>query len=219
MSGFNEMKAHGVLKGKSSKTPAKAVSVGYSDAVRPGLNSDSMALGRSMGVRKGRKTSKGISMGRSSAVRLSTGGHLGFEEPGDRKRYDMSSERDRKLEVPHYKRGGAIPKSMRAVFEALHSHFEKEPQMRKLGVKAKDVYESEPHHYRKKGGALHEELWIQGAINPAKKGALHRALHVPMGKKIPLSKIEKAEHSRSPVTRKRARLAETLRSFHHRGQR
>jgi hypothetical protein len=47
-----------------------------------------------------------------------------------------------------------------------------------------------------------------------KKGALHRSLGVPEGKKIPEAKIEKAEHSKNPTLRKRAVLAETLKSFH-----
>jgi len=55
--------------------------------------------------------------------------------------------------------------------------------------------------------------WIQAAINPAHKGALHRALHVPQGKKIPMKKLIKAEHSRNPMTARRARLAATLRKF------
>ena len=52
------------------------------------------------------------------------------------------------------------------------------------------------------------EKWIQKAIKH--KGALHKALHVKSGKKIPESKLEKAEHSKNPKTRKRAVLAETL---------
>lgn len=55
--------------------------------------------------------------------------------------------------------------------------------------------------------------WIKGAIkNP---GALHEVLGVPEGKKIPEKKLQKAEHSRNPLTKKRAVLAETLRNFRH----
>lgn len=46
------------------------------------------------------------------------------------------------------------------------------------------------------------------------KGALHRQLHVPKGRKIPEEMLEEAEHSKSPLLRKRAKLAETLKSFH-----
>ncbi|MGL5716275.1 MAG: hypothetical protein ACRCX2_24870 [Paraclostridium sp.] len=55
--------------------------------------------------------------------------------------------------------------------------------------------------------------WIQKAINPETKGALHKALGVAQDKKIPESKLEKATHSKNPLTRKRANLAETLRKF------
>ena len=53
--------------------------------------------------------------------------------------------------------------------------------------------------------------WIADAIK--KKGALHESLGVKKGEKIPESKLKKAEHSKSPLTRKRASLAETLKSF------
>lgn len=55
------------------------------------------------------------------------------------------------------------------------------------------------------------EKWIQDA--KIKKGALHRELKVPMGKKIPEKKLEKAEHSKNPTLRKRAGLAETLKKM------
>jgi hypothetical protein len=47
-----------------------------------------------------------------------------------------------------------------------------------------------------------------------KKGALHKSLHVPEGKKIPEKKLEKAEHSKNPLVKKRAVLAETLKKMH-----
>jgi hypothetical protein len=57
--------------------------------------------------------------------------------------------------------------------------------------------------------------WIEGAINPEHKGALHKSLGVPEGQRIPEKKLKKAEHSRNPLTRKRANLAETLKGFGH----
>ena len=53
--------------------------------------------------------------------------------------------------------------------------------------------------------------WIAGAIK--KPGALHKELGVPMGKKIPSSKLKSAEKKGGKIG-KRARLAETLKSFH-----
>lgn len=58
-----------------------------------------------------------------------------------------------------------------------------------------------------------KKKWIQEAIK--KPGALHKALHVKEGEKIPASKLKKAEHSKNPLTKKRAVLAETLKKMHH----
>ena len=64
---------------------------------------------------------------------------------------------------------------------------------------------------KKRGGMAKGGNWIAGAIKH--KGALHRDLGVPMGKKIPAGKLAKAEHSSNPTIAKRARLAKTLPSF------
>lgn len=58
------------------------------------------------------------------------------------------------------------------------------------------------------------EKWIQKAIKH--KGALHKSLGVPEGKKIPAKKLEKATHSKNPTLRKRAVLAETLKRLRKR---
>lgn len=57
-----------------------------------------------------------------------------------------------------------------------------------------------------------KDKWIQKAIS--KPGALRKTLKVKKGEKIPESKLEKAEHSKNPTTRKRANLAETLKKLH-----
>lgn len=54
--------------------------------------------------------------------------------------------------------------------------------------------------------------FIQEAIK--KPGALHKALHVPEGKKIPEKKLAAAAKKPGKMG-KRARLAETLKGFHH----
>lgn len=46
-----------------------------------------------------------------------------------------------------------------------------------------------------------------------KPGALRKTLKVKAGHKIPEEKLEAAEHSKNPKTRKRAFLAETLRKL------
>ena len=53
--------------------------------------------------------------------------------------------------------------------------------------------------------------WIAGAIK--KPGSLRKTLGVKKGEKIPAAKLKKAEKSKNPTTARRARLAETLKSF------
>jgi hypothetical protein len=55
------------------------------------------------------------------------------------------------------------------------------------------------------------EKFIQKAIKHP--GALRKTLKVKKGEKIPLAKLKKAEHSKNPLTAKRAHLAETMRGF------
>jgi len=50
--------------------------------------------------------------------------------------------------------------------------------------------------------------WIAGATK--NKGALHRALGVEEGKKIPSKKLAKAAKSKNPKLRKEVALAKTL---------
>ena len=54
--------------------------------------------------------------------------------------------------------------------------------------------------------------WIKSAIK--RPGALHRALHVPQGEKIPADKLAKAKNSKNPRIRHEANLAETLKGMH-----
>ncbi len=55
-----------------------------------------------------------------------------------------------------------------------------------------------------------KKKWIAEAIK--KPGALHKEMGVPMGKKIPEAKLEKASHAKGKLG-KRARLAETLKKL------
>jgi len=58
----------------------------------------------------------------------------------------------------------------------------------------------------------HKKNWIAGAIKHP--GALHRELGVKQGHKIPAKTLAKAAN-KGGVIGKRARLAETLKGFHH----
>jgi hypothetical protein len=60
------------------------------------------------------------------------------------------------------------------------------------------------------------ENWIQKIH--MQKGALHKSLKVPEGKKIPTAKLRAATHSKNPTTRKRANLANTLAGLRSRGK-
>ncbi len=57
-------------------------------------------------------------------------------------------------------------------------------------------------HYEDGGSA---DKWMQD-VHP-KKGALHREMHIPEGKKIPTQRLEKAAHSPDHLLNKRANLA------------
>lgn len=55
--------------------------------------------------------------------------------------------------------------------------------------------------------------WIQYALKTKSKGALHRALGVKSGDKIPEAKVNKATKSSNPRLVKMANMAKTLRGF------
>jgi hypothetical protein len=60
-----------------------------------------------------------------------------------------------------------------------------------------------------------KKMFIQDAIHHP--GALHKALHIPQGQKIPAKKLTKATHSKNLLLKRRAILAQTLRKMprHH----
>jgi hypothetical protein len=58
---------------------------------------------------------------------------------------------------------------------------------------------------------MEKDKWIKGAVKHP--GSLRKALHTKKGEDISEEKLEKAENSKNPKTRKRAILAETLRKF------
>ena len=57
-----------------------------------------------------------------------------------------------------------------------------------------------------------DKKWIQKT--DMEKGALHKALGVPVDKKIPIKKLDNALNSKSMKIRKEANLAKNLKSFH-----
>ena len=67
-------------------------------------------------------------------------------------------------------------------------------------------------HFTEVNDMAEKKNWIPGAIK--KPGSLRKTLKVKAGKNIPEAKLEKAEHSKNPTTRKRANLAKTLKKLH-----
>ena len=53
------------------------------------------------------------------------------------------------------------------------------------------------------------------AMHHLRKGGLHKALHVPMGEKIPAEKIEAAKHSENSHVAHMANFAHTMSGFKH----
>lgn len=59
-----------------------------------------------------------------------------------------------------------------------------------------------------------DKHWIQQATGGSHRGALHRALGVPEGQKIPPAKMAQAAKSTNPRIEHMVALAHTLRSMH-----
>ena len=131
---------------------------------------------------------------------------------------------------PELKHGGAVkgerPKmrmDRRARGGALSAHSAKNPYSDgnskppadrtpyKRGGAIKGEKEAEEEEDELASGGRTGDHWIAGAIK--RPGALHRALHVPEGEKIPAKKMAAAAHSDNPRVRKEAALAHTLKSF------
>jgi hypothetical protein len=65
-----------------------------------------------------------------------------------------------------------------------------------------------------RGGAMAKG----GKIGHIKKGALHKELGVPEGKKLTSKELSKAKHSESPLERKRATFAENAKHWDHKAK-
>lgn len=64
---------------------------------------------------------------------------------------------------------------------------------------------------KKKAAPGPKKNWIQGAIKHP--GALHEALGMSKGQKIPLAKIKAAANSKNPQIAKMAKMALTMRNL------
>ncbi len=89
----------------------------------------------------------------------------------------------------------------------------KKSKMHKPEKGESKAYEAKEEKMMKKGKkSMKKKNWIANAIK--KPGALHKELGVKVGKKIPAKTLAKAA-KKGGKEGKRARLAETLASFHH----
>lgn len=145
---------------RSGNVPSAALSIGKSEASRSGPSSGAMASGRTMAKRKGSSPGIAVSKGATLAARsgpsharglargvprFAEGGSPDSEKPMERLK--LARERADKLETPHYSHGGSLNKSMRKLYESLHSHFENDSPMKKLGASKREISDGVPRRY------------------------------------------------------------------------
>lgn len=105
----------------------------------------------------------------------------------------------------HYKHGGKMKRAEGGETKA--GLDQNDPRMSIVKPKLLSFGQNTVVPGQKKGGKVEGEKWIGKAIK--KPGALHKALKVPEGEKIPAKKLEAAAE-KSGKLGKRARLAQTL---------
>lgn len=162
--------------------------------------------------RLGVKHDGGLRDGGRARARKMIGGAMGYLSPvlmaANALRGDKDDDRPGKANGGSA--GDYVPTS-RMAFTSGPSRLSKAAGLKKGG----SVSDGELQGTRPTGGRIARKdggkNWIADATQ--NKGALHRELGVPEGKKIPAKKLEKAEHSRDSKTAKRAQLAETLKGL------
>lgn len=95
-----------------------------------------------------------------------------------------------------------------ALSRALRDVLRKENGLRKKAMYSEDevdINRNSKRQHHAHGEMVEDDHWMQD-VKP-KKGALHRELHIPEGRKIPTRRLEEATHSDSGLERKRANLA------------
>jgi hypothetical protein len=147
-----------------------------------------------------------------------SGGGIGTEFV-NRDVREANEKRDGTKHVGGFKNGGRTKRDVGGEVPATRFNFTpSESRMDKAaGLKTGGAaLDGEMQGTRPTGGRLARKdgggNWIAEATK--NKGALHRELGVKEGEKIPAKKLEKAEHSKNPLERKRANLAETLKGLH-----
>jgi hypothetical protein len=148
-----------------------------------------------------------------------SGGAMSADEFVNRDVREANDKRDGTKHVGGFKKGGRAKRdvggevpSTRFNFTPSESRMDKAAGLKTGGA----ALDGEMQGTRPTGGRLARKdgggNWIADATK--NKGALHRELGVKEGEKIPAKKLAKAEHSKNPLERKRANLAETLKGLH-----
>jgi len=192
--------------------------VGLAGARPPVPGAPGMGMGPSIPVRGGRRPivpipGQGTAPGSAPMMRKS-GGKAGHPDVAEDKKLIKSMVKAQALKGRSKHADGRavpmppnMPDDIRAARMAAAA-----ASNRSRALPGDDVvsgsYGARPEN-RKSGG---KTKWIQSAIKHP--GALHKALHVPAGEKIPAKKLEKAAHSDNPKLAKQANLAKTLSRMH-----
>ena len=122
------------------------------------------------------------------------------------------------------KKTGAKPGDLLSALNAKKANgavaaFKKHPKHKKSHSKHEKMHHcaqcQKAHSKHMKHEKRHGKNWIAGAIG--KPGALHREMGVKEGHKIPAGRL-RAAAKKGGKEGKRARLAETLKGFHHKKQ-
>jgi hypothetical protein len=100
--------------------------------------------------------------------------------------------------MPH-KKGGKVQNAESLSSPKTHA------QKFAKAVQAVEKIKKEKSQHKKSGGSI--DGWMQEASKNSKRGALHKALKIPMDKKIPTELLEKKAHSSNKLMKKRANLA------------
>lgn len=176
-----EGKAGGVRSGSRSNMAPERLDRGFAEAKRKGTNAKALSMGKPGGRRRyaegGHATdmdfeTKGERLKKTRARNDTLGNpHYSFggeisqtpfvtarnptsrrAPPGKKLFKSQSFEtREGPSSRSPFAEGGKVHKGMKALYHALHSHFENEPQMKKLKATKAKLYEGEPHRFAEGG--------------------------------------------------------------------
>jgi len=197
-------------KGKDTSVPVRDVKSGKVKQSWDGEYDSEVAKSKAMKKAHGGEVAKNKDIAGKMNMKPSTAkkGHLGLKKGGQADAEDMGLYEDGKPAsrvpgAPYVDQSSTTPK---AAYGSGPSAADRRALKSLIDSSTSDT---DGDGYARGGKTKN---WIQGAIKHP--GALHKALGVKKGEKIPAAKLEKATHSKNPTLAKRARLAETLKGMH-----